>query len=181
MKTSPTRQQVAIAVTAAEGKKAEDIAILQLDKASSAFTDYFVICSGGNPRQVQAIADDVELQLKRNGTTPNNVEGYNRAEWVLIDYVDFVVHVFSANARGHYNLERLWKSAQRLSPADLQKPESRVAAVAPRPPVSRMGATARTGAKKTASRRPSRATSSRTAAKKGVRGRTRTTTPRKKK
>ena len=182
MKTS-TRQQVATAMAACEDKKAEDIVILQMDRSSSAFTDYFVICTGTNPRQIQAIADDVELRLKQQGQIPNNVEGYNRAEWVLIDYVDFVVHVFSENARGHYNLERLWKSAKKLTAADLRKPEVREE----RP---RAVAAKRAPAKKAATKRPSRAASTRTAAKKSsrrgapsARGRasSRTTSARKKK
>ncbi|MCU1283856.1 MAG: Iojap-related protein [Acidobacteriales bacterium] len=116
------QSQVASAITAAEDKKAENVAILQMDKSSSAFTDYFVIASGSNPRQVQAIADEVELRLKREGTYPNNIEGYKQAEWILLDYVHFVVHVFSENARKFYDLERLWKSAKRITAADLQKP-----------------------------------------------------------
>jgi ribosome-associated protein len=182
MKTS-TRQQVATAVAACEDKKAEDIVVLQMDRSSSAFTDYFVICTGTNARQIQAIADDVELRLKQQGQIPNNVEGYNRAEWVLIDYVDFVVHVFSENARGHYNLERLWKSAKKLTAADLRKPEVREE----RP---RAVAVKRASGKKTATKRASRATSTRTAAKKSSRRRaaaargrasSRTTSTRKKK
>lgn len=177
MTTPPTRQQVALAVAAAEDKKAENIAILQMDKASSAFTDYFVICSGTNPRQIQAIADDVELQLKRAGSLPNNVEGYNRAEWVLLDYVDFVVHIFSEKARAHYNLERLWRSAKKLTPAELRKPEAREAE--PR------AAARHAPAKNAAAKRPSRGTSIRAAAKKGSRrgssSRGRNTTARKKK
>jgi ribosome-associated protein len=167
MKTNSTRQQVALAVVAAEDKKAEDISILQMDRASSAFTDYFVICTGTNPRQVQAIADDVELRLKRAGNYPNNVEGYNRAEWVLLDYVDFVVHIFSEQARSHYNLERLWKSAKKLTPAELRKPEARPAAVKSRGAV-------KSAAKKTGRKRPSRATSVRTAAKKSAKRSSRT-------
>ena len=94
-----TRSQVVSAVQACEEKKGEEISILEMDKNSSAFTDYFVICSGKNPRQIQAIADEVELRLKREGVRANQVEGYNHADWVLIDYVDFVVHVFSEGAR----------------------------------------------------------------------------------
>ena len=116
-----TRQQVARAVKAVEGKKGEDIAILEMDRNSGAFTDYFVVCSGTNPRQIQAIADDVQKQLAQVGQRPNSVEGYNQAEWVLLDYVDFVLHIFSERARKFYDLERLWKSARRLSPADLAK------------------------------------------------------------
>ena len=116
-----TRQQVARAVKAVEGKKGEDIAILEMDRNSGAFTDYFVVCSGTNPRQIQAIADDVQKHLADVGERPNSVEGYNQAEWVLLDYVDFVLHIFSERARKFYDLERLWKSARKLSPADLAK------------------------------------------------------------
>jgi len=116
-----TRQQVAVAVGAVENKKGEDLAILEMDKYSGAFTDYFVVCTGTNPRQIQAISDEVETRLSQSGIRPNSVEGYNQAEWVLLDYVDFVVHVFSERARKFYDLERLWKSAVRLSPAELAK------------------------------------------------------------
>jgi ribosome-associated protein len=118
---SDTGRQVARAVKAAESKKAEDVTILEMDRASGAFTDYFVVCSGTNPRQIQAVADEVEKQLGEMGTRPNSVEGYNQAEWVLLDYVDFVVHIFSERARSFYDLERLWKSARRLKPADLSR------------------------------------------------------------
>lgn len=117
-----TRQQVARAVKAIESKKGEDIVILEMDKNSGAFTDYFIVCSGTNPRQLQAIADDVQKQMEEIGQRPNSVEGYNQAEWVLLDYVDFVLHIFSERARKFYDLERLWKSARKLTPADLAKP-----------------------------------------------------------
>jgi ribosome-associated protein len=116
-----TRQQVAVAVGAVENKKGEDLTILEMDRNSGAFTDYFVVCTGTNPRQIQAISDEVEMRLKGVGVRPNSVEGYNQAEWVLLDYVDFVVHVFSTRARKFYDLERLWKSATRLMPAELAK------------------------------------------------------------
>jgi ribosome-associated protein len=116
-----TRQHVAQAVKAIEGKKGEDVVILEMDKSSGAFTDYFVVCSGTNPRQIQAIADDVQKNLAAEGQRPNSVEGYTQAEWVLLDYVDFVLHIFSERARKFYDLERLWKSARKLTPADLAK------------------------------------------------------------
>jgi ribosome-associated protein len=119
--SSQTRQQVARAVKAIEGKKGEDVVILEMDKSSGAFTDYFVVCSGTNPRQIQAIADDVQKQMEGVGQRPNSVEGYTQAEWVLLDYVDFVLHIFSERARKFYDLERLWKSARKLSPGDLAK------------------------------------------------------------
>lgn len=127
MKTNETKRQVAEAIAACQEKKAEEITILELEKGSGAFTDYFVVCSGTNPRQIQAIADEVELRLKRAGHYPAHIEGYRQAEWVLLDYVDFVVHVFAEKARRYYELERLWKSAKRLEPADLKSPAKRVA------------------------------------------------------
>ncbi len=138
-----TRQQVARAVKAIEGKKGEDVVILEMDKSSGAFTDYFVVCSGTNPRQIQAIADDVQKNLAEAGQRPNSVEGYTQAEWVLLDYVDFVLHIFSERARKFYDLERLWKSARKLSPADLakkpaaKKPAASRKEVAKKPPVRR--------------------------------------------
>ena len=116
-----TRQQVAVAVGAVENKKGEDLAILEMDRNSGAFTDYFVVCTGTNPRQIQAISDEVEKRLSEDGVRPNSVEGYSQAEWVLLDYVDFVVHIFSPRARNFYDLERLWKSAASLTPAELAK------------------------------------------------------------
>jgi ribosome-associated protein len=116
-----TRQQVARAVNAVESKKGEDIVILEMDRNSGAFTDYFILCTGTNPRQIQAISDEVEKQLGEIGVRPNSLEGYNQAEWVLLDYVDFVLHIFSEKSRKFYDLERLWKSARRLKPADLKK------------------------------------------------------------
>jgi ribosome-associated protein len=120
MKTTETRRQVSEAIAACLAKKAEELTILELEKDSGAFTDFFVICSGTNPRQIQAIADEVELRLKKAGLYPSHIEGYRQAEWVLLDYVDFVVHVFAEHARRYYELERLWKSARRLEPADLK-------------------------------------------------------------
>jgi ribosome-associated protein len=120
MKKNELKKQIAAAIQACLEKKAEELSILEMEKGSGAFTDYFVLCSGTNPRQVQAIADEVELSLKKTGLRPTHVEGYTQAEWVLIDYVDFVVHVFSEKARKFYDLERLWKSAKRLEPNDLK-------------------------------------------------------------
>jgi ribosome-associated protein len=132
MKKNATKAQVSAAIQACLEKKAEELTILEMEKGSGAFTDYFVLCSGTNPRQVQAIADEVELRLKAEGLRPTHVEGYNQAEWVLVDYVDFVVHVFSEKARRFYDLERLWKTAKRLEPAQLESaPKKRKAAAAP--------------------------------------------------
>ena len=121
------QRQIITAVAACEEKKAEDISVLRMEKSSSAFTDYMLICHGTNPRQVQAIADEVELRLKRDsGNHPNQVEGYNQAEWILMDYVDFVLHIFSANARRFYDLERLWRNAARVTVDDLKKAPRKV-------------------------------------------------------
>jgi ribosome-associated protein len=119
MKNNHLKRQVSEAISACQEKKADQLAVLQLEQGSGAFTDYFVVCSGTNPRQIQAISDEVELRLKRAGLYPNNIEGYKQAEWVLLDYVDFVVHIFSESARKYYDLERLWKSAKKLEPAEL--------------------------------------------------------------
>jgi len=121
------RQQVAAAIQACEDKKAADISILEMDKNAGAFTDYFVICSGSNPRQIQAIADDIRERLHAMAFAPKSVEGYNMAEWVLMDYVDFVVHIFSEHSRRFYDLERLWKSAKRLTPIEVLAPARRTA------------------------------------------------------
>jgi ribosome-associated protein len=126
MKKSDLKQQVTAAIQACLDKKAEELSILEMEKGSGAFTDYFVLCSGTNPRQVQAIADEVELRLKATGVRPTQVEGYRQGEWILVDYVDFVVHVFSEKARKFYDLERLWKTAKRLEPSELKpKPKSK--------------------------------------------------------
>ena len=131
MKKSELKKQVTAAIQACLEKKAEELSVLEMEKGSGAFTDYFVLCSGTNPRQIQAIADEVELRLKNAGLRPTHIEGYNQAEWVLIDYVDFVVHVFSEKARKFYDLERLWKSATKLEPAQLIAPKKRRAAAKP--------------------------------------------------
>ncbi len=126
--SSSLKRQVSEAIAACQDKKAEEVTILELEKDSGAFTDYFVVCSGTNPRQIQAIADAVEERLETLGLRPTHTEGYRQAEWVLLDYVDFVVHIFSENARRYYDLERLWKSARRLGPEELAaKPKRRAA------------------------------------------------------
>jgi len=113
-------QLLLAAAAACEDKKAEDIRILALDPAESGLTDYFLICNGTNERQNVAITDEIELRLKRDfATYPNSVEGRRQAEWILMDYVDFIVHVFSPEKRAFYGLERLRKSATTISIADL--------------------------------------------------------------
>jgi ribosome-associated protein len=135
LNNSELKRQIAEAMAACQDKKAESVAILEMEKESNAFTDYFLICSGINPRQVQAIADEVEERLEKMGQRVTHKEGYNQAEWVLLDYVDFVVHIFSERARQYYDLERLWKTAKRLEPGDLKKksPEKKVGSKKPAP------------------------------------------------
>src|SRR5882672_4407400 len=126
-KNEALKQQIAEAMAACQDKKAESVTILEMEKGSNAFTDYFLICSGVNPRQVQAIADEVEERLEKSGQRVTHKEGYSQAEWVLLDYVDFVVHIFSEKARQYYDLERLWKTAKRLEPGDLKKTSKKAA------------------------------------------------------
>ncbi len=140
-----TRKLVLAAHAACEEKKALHARILELDPAESAFTDVFLICSGANPRQVQAIADEVELRMKREfGMYANSVEGYRAAKWILLDYVDFVVHVFDEETRALYDIERLRKTASSVALEDWKRPlVAKVAAV-------RAGAKAKTPARKSA-------------------------------
>ncbi len=105
--------KVKMAVTAAEDKKAIDPVVLKLVELT-AFADYFVICSGSSSRQVQAIADEIEDQLRQQKVRPLNIEGYNNAEWILMDYGSTIVHVFSEKSRQFYDLERLWRDAERV-------------------------------------------------------------------
>jgi ribosome-associated protein len=120
MPSIESNQLLLAAAAACEDKKAEDIRILALDPAESGLTDYFLICNGTNDRQNVAITDEIELRLKREfGVYPNSVEGRRQGEWILMDYVDFIVHVFSAEKRAFYGLERLRKSATTISVADL--------------------------------------------------------------
>lgn len=106
-------ERICTALDAAGEKKALDPVVLDLREIAS-FTDYFVITSGTNARQVQAIADEVVEQLKKQGTRAARMEGYNTGEWVLVDYGDFVVHVFDSKSRQFYDLERLWRDAVRV-------------------------------------------------------------------
>lgn len=107
-------KDVSAAIAAAQDKKASGLVVLDL-RRSSAFTDYFLLCTGQNQRQVKAIADAVEEALKRARLRPAHVEGYDRAEWVLLDYFTFIVHVFTPATREFYGLERLWGQAVRIA------------------------------------------------------------------
>jgi ribosome-associated protein len=114
--TKQPSKQIERAVRAAEDKKAEALVLLDLRKAAG-FTDFFLICSGNNSRQVRAIADGVMEALAAEGAKPAHVEGYDTSEWILLDYFDFIVHVFAPETRVFYDLERLWGSAERIEVA----------------------------------------------------------------
>jgi ribosome-associated protein len=101
------------AAHAAESKQAQDLAVLDV-RGITSFADFFLIATGANTRQVQAIADGIKEELRDLGERPVSIEGYENAEWVLVDYGDFVVHVFSQKARTYYDLERLWRDAKRM-------------------------------------------------------------------
>lgn len=109
--------EVAKAVRAALDKKALDVVVLDL-RGTPAFTDFFVLCSGLNQRQVKAIADAVEETLRAATIRPAHVEGYDRADWILMDFFSFIVHVFTPHTRAFYALERLWGDAQRIEVSD---------------------------------------------------------------
>lgn len=120
-------ERIRVALAAAGDKKAINPIVLDLREVAT-FTDFFVITSGANVRQVQAIADSVVEQLKGAGTRAARVEGYNTAEWILIDYGDFIFHVFDDKARAFYDLERLWRDAATVNLADADENSSDPAA-----------------------------------------------------
>jgi ribosome-associated protein len=114
-----SRILVQAAAAVCEEKKGQDTRILELDPVDSGLSDFFLITSATNPRQAIAIADEIELRLKRGfGVFANSVEGRRNGEWIVLDYVDFVIHVFLAERRAFYDIERLRKSARPLSPAE---------------------------------------------------------------
>jgi ribosome-associated protein len=114
---------IARAVRAALDKKAADVVVLDL-RHTPAFTDFFLLCSGQNPRQVHAIADAVEETLKAAKLRPAHIEGYDRAEWILMDYFTFIVHIFTPETRAFYSLERLWGDAERIDVSDEPKADA---------------------------------------------------------
>ena len=121
MASNEVRAMVLAAAAACEEKKGIDTRVLELDLQDSGFTDFFIITSGANTRQTEAIADEIELRLKHNfGAYPNSVEGRRVAEWILLDYVDFVVHVFLEDRRAFYDIERLRKSARKVDLDELK-------------------------------------------------------------
>ncbi len=114
-KAQLTPEQIWLAVVeAAESKQAKDIKVLDL-RGITTFADFFVVASGANARQIQAIADEIETQLKQLGEYPHSVEGYQNAEWVLLDYGDYLIHIFTEKARQYYDLERLWRDAKTVA------------------------------------------------------------------
>ncbi len=183
MSISPAQKQTRILVQAAaavcDEKKGQNTRILELDLADSGLSDFFLVTSASNERQTIAIADEIELRLKRNfGVYPNSVEGRRNGEWILLDYVDFVIHVFLAERRAFYDIERLRKSARPLTPAEFdaelkaalaaktrvvrqrKAAKAKPAAAAKRKkvtkklPATAKGLTAKTPAKKSSVRRP---------------------------
>src|ERR1700677_3557040 len=165
MPSIESNQLLLVAAAACEDKKAEDIRILALDPAESGLTDYFLICNGTNDRQNVAITDEIELRLKREfGVYPNSVEGRRQGEWILMDYVDFIVHVFSAEKRAFYGLERLRKTATTISVDDLNSEiktaiaATRTKAAAPAKKAAAKKAVAKKApAKKTVAKAPAKA------------------------
>jgi ribosome-associated protein len=148
-----TRILVQAAAAACEDKKAEDTRILELDVADSGLSDFFLVTSATNDRQAVAIADEIEMRLKRNfGVMPNSVEGRRKGDWILLDYVDFVVHVFLAERRAFYDIERLRKSARPLSPAEFETELKHALADKTREARSKPAAAKKAPAKKAASR-----------------------------
>jgi len=164
MASTEIRRMVLAAAAACDEKKGEETRILQLDPADSAFTDFFLITSTANDRQSQAIADEIEARLKREFQTwPNSVEGRRLGEWILMDYVDFVVHIFLRDKRTFYDIERLRKSARPIALAELtaaltektlaarkKTPAKRAAKTAPAKKTVAKKATAKSAAKKAA-------------------------------
>jgi ribosome-associated protein len=178
-----TRILVQAAAAACEDKKGEDTRILELDPVDSGLSDFFLVTSATNDRQAIAIADEIEHRLKRDfGARPNSVEGRRQGEWILLDYVDFVVHVFLAERRAFYDIERLRKSARPISPAEFdaelkaalaektRSARSKAGAVHPASAVpakkSAKKAASRPAAKKAAAKRSPARTAKKTARKK---------------
>jgi ribosome-associated protein len=163
MASTETRKLVLAAAAAAEDKKGEDIRILELDPSDSGFTDFFLIASATNDRQTVAIADEIEFRLKREfGLYANSVEGRRQGEWILLDYVDFVAHIFLAERRAYYDIERLRKSAKSVDQTELK------AALTEKTLAARKKAPAKKTATKTAAKKAPAKAPAKKAAKKTV-------------
>lgn len=145
---------VLAAVAACEEKKAERISVLALDPADSGLTDYFVICSGTNERQNQTIATAIEDAIeKKFKTRPNSIEGYRQAEWILMDFVDFIVHIFSEEKREFYDIERLRKTASSIRIEDLAEPLVKRVTTARNKQAAKKAIAKKTAAKKAATKK----------------------------
>ncbi len=167
MPTNETRQMVLTAAAVCEEKKGQDTRVLELDASDSGFTDFFVITSAANERQAVAIADEVELRLKRTfGAYPHSVEGRRVGEWILLDYVDFVVHVFLAERRAFYDIERLRKSARHVGLAELKRALAKKAPAKKKAPARKTAAKKAAPAKKAPAKKTAKATARKTPAKK---------------
>jgi ribosome-associated protein len=172
MATAHTHQQTRILVQAAaaacEDKKGEETRILELDPVDSGLSDFFLVTSAANDRQAVAIADEIEFRLKHEfGVMPNSVEGRRQGGWILLDYVDFVVHVFLAERRAFYDIERLRKSARPVSPAEFD--EELKAALAEKTRSARSkAAEAKAAATKPAKKAAAKAAAKKSAAKKAA-------------
>ncbi len=171
MPTQHSRQQTRILVQAAaaacEDKKAAETRILELDPIDSGLSDFFLVTSAANDRQAVAIADEIELRLKRNfGAMPNSVEGRRKGDWILLDYVDFVVHVFLAERRAFYDIERLRKSARPLTPSEFD--EELKHALAEKTRAARNTKLARAKAKSAAAVKPAARAAAKPAARKAA-------------
>lgn len=113
-----SREMAKVIIEAMEEKKAEDIRVLDIAEVSS-LGDYFIIASGNNVNQVQAITDEIDMRLGRQGVSPKQIEGYMNANWILMDYGDVIVHVFDKENRLFYDLERIWKDGKSIDPANI--------------------------------------------------------------
>lgn len=154
MASNEVRAMVLAAAAACEEKKGIETRVLELDPQDSGFTDFFIITSGANTRQTEAIADEVELRLKHNfGAYPNSVEGRRVAEWILLDYVDFVVHIFLEDRRAFYDIERLRKSARKVDLDELKAALIRKTLEARKKPAAKKAAKKSAAAKKAVSTR----------------------------
>ena len=116
--------QVQRAIAAAQDRKAADVVVLDL-RPADAFADYFLICTGRNSPQIKAISDSIQTALAEKRMKPAHVEGYERGGWILLDYFDFIVHIFSPESRSFYALDRLWGSAERIEIPEPPPPSAR--------------------------------------------------------
>jgi ribosome-associated protein len=175
MASNEVRAMVLAAAAVCEEKKGADTRVLELDPQDSGFTDFFIITSGANTRQTEAIADEVELRLKRTfGAYPNAVEGRRVAEWILLDYVDFVVHVFLEEKRAFYDIERLRKSARKVDLDELKAALIKKTLAARKKPAVKKAAKKVAAKKSAPAKKPVRSAAKKTA-KKPTKARTKQT------